>query len=91
MKKSLREGLCFVGWIHYQCQLNTQLLCIDLERVVLVVNEVISRSLECVGAEVQCLGVGVVQGRCARKSTKGADGKKLKTCAQTVLETESGG
>jgi hypothetical protein len=47
----------FVGWIHYQCQLNIQLLCIDLERVVLVVNEVISRSLECVGAEVQCRGL----------------------------------
>jgi hypothetical protein len=70
----------FVDWIHYQCQLNIQLLCIDLERIVLVVNEMISRSLECVGAEVQCRGLML----CARWSTKGADKKIEDLCADST-------
>src|SRR5271154_6340642 len=68
MKVAKRKFFCGLDSLSMPAQYPAALH--RLGKVVLVVNEVISRSLECVGAEVQCRGVDVVQGRCARRSTK---------------------
>lgn len=61
-----------------------------LGKVVLVVNEMISRSLNCVCAEVQCRGSVLCEVDALAGQQKALT-KESKTYAQTVFETKSGG